>query len=188
MTNSHVNGEDAGGTGTGPSTSVVGVFARHYAEQRDRRAAAVAAVLNAGEEQGGSGAGEPSSPDRPDPASRPSLPPGLPGPEPAILLWRAQLAFALSALRQWQQQMLIATDYGNALFDAAADGTGGPAACQERVIAETRACFRRLADLSLREARALQLELERACDGVGGAVGEHPAEEGDRVRRWRVKR
>jgi hypothetical protein len=185
MTNSHLNGEHASGTGAGPSTSLGGVFARHYAAQRDRRAAALAAVLGAEDERPGSGAGEPPSRDRPAPASRPPLPPGLSGPELAVLLWHAHLAFSLSALRQWQQQMLIAADYASALLDAVARGTGGPAACPEGVIAESRTCLRRLADLSLREARALQMEVERACDDARGAVGGRQAD--GHVRRWRVK-
>jgi hypothetical protein len=187
MTNSHLNGEHASGTGAGPSTSLGGVFARHYAAQRDRRAAALAALLGAEDERPGSGAGEPPSRERPAPASRPPLPPGLPGPELAVLIWRGQLAFALSALRQWQQQMLIATTYGIALVDAAARSTDGPAAYQERAVAESRACLRRLADLSLQEARALQMEVERACDDARGAIGERQADEDGHVRRWRVK-
>jgi tagatose-1,6-bisphosphate aldolase non-catalytic subunit AgaZ/GatZ len=84
--------------------------------------------------------------------------------------------------------MLIAADYGKALFDAAAGCADEPAEYRERMVAETQACLRRLADLSLREARALQLEVEQGCDGMWGAAGDRPADGDGHVRRWRVKR
>jgi hypothetical protein len=185
-------GEHASAAGSSPS--VVGVFARNYAEQRERRATALAATLAAADEAGkASGADRASVQADRDLDAREPFPTaaGPPAPELIALLARAHLAVSLSGLRQLQQQLSLAASYWAKLLagPTAARGGGEESPPQrDRVVAETRAYLRSVADLSLQEARALQLELERAGDGLRSLVAGRPADAPGRVRRSRVKR
>jgi hypothetical protein len=186
-------GERASAAGSSPS--VVGVFARDYAEQRERRAAALAATLAAADEGAGKVSGADrasiqadSGPDAPGPFPAAAR---LPAPELIELIARAHLAVSLSGLRQLQQQLSLAASYWATLLAGSGAARGGgdrSSPSQDRVVAETRAYLRSVADLSLQEARALQLELERAGDGLRSLVAGRPADASGRVRRSRVKR
>jgi hypothetical protein len=185
-------GERASAAGSSPS--VVGVFARNYADQRERRTVALAAALAATDD----GAGEASGHGRASPqADRGPDAPGsfptaadVPAPEFIALLARAHLAVSLSGLRQLERQLSLAAGYWAALLagSAAERGENGSLPSQERVVTETRAYLRRVADLSLQDARALQLELERAGDGLRSLVARRPAAPPGPARRSRVKR
>jgi hypothetical protein len=163
------------------------VFFRSYLEQRKRRAEALEQVFRGAQAKSATdGDGAKGTPG-PDAASAPGwavAEAGLPA-----LFWQAHVACAASALRHLQGQLQLAAEFGTSLIGQALpshaefDLEGGN---PESLVSQARTYLSRLADLSLREARTLQLELER----IGDAMAEQArvkAEATTLVRHWRAK-
>jgi hypothetical protein len=149
------------------------VFFRSYLEQRKRRAEALEQVFR--------GAQAKSATDG-DGAK------GTPGPDAASAPGWAVAEAGLPALF-WQAHVACAAEFGTSLIGQALpshaefDLEGGN---PESLVSQARTYLSRLADLSLREARTLQLELER----IGDAMAEQArveAEASTLVRHWRAK-
>jgi hypothetical protein len=192
------NGNYAAHEGDKRSASVGSLFAQDYALQRERRTAALAGVLAADAAPASSatcvsasGDGSTSREECWRDLTRQVLPSGLPGLEPLMLLWHAQLALSLGGFRQWHKQIQLAADYWVALLGVFASSNcyaAGSQAEQNRAVNETRAYLRRISDLSLQEARVVQLELERIGDGMRELIADPRPDAADIARRWRAKR
>jgi hypothetical protein len=107
----------------------------------------------------------------------------------AALAARAYLVTAASGLRFWSRLARSYGDYQSSALPCAlarATGTSVSEAERRSLAEDFRKYLREVSDLSLQEARLLQLELEKLAEAAASAVDDgEPSSTGH--RRWKVK-
>jgi hypothetical protein len=107
----------------------------------------------------------------------------------AALAARAYLVTAASGLRFWSRLARSYGDYQSSALPSAlarATGTSVPEAQRRGLAEDFRKYLREVSDISLQEARLLQLELEKLAEAAASAVDD--GEPGSiSHRRWKVK-
>jgi hypothetical protein len=107
----------------------------------------------------------------------------------AALAARAYLVTAVSGLRFWSRLARSYGDYQSSALPSAlarATGTSESEAERRSVAEDFRKYLREVSDISLQEARLLQLELEKLAEAAASAVDDGEPSP-TRQRRWKVK-